>query len=732
MRLVYVLAIFVSAALLFLVQPMLGKVLLPRLGGSPSVWNTCMVFYQAVLLLGYLYAHVLARLPRAAQAIIHAGVMGAGALLLPMPVDVGAATGNPAAWTLRTLAAAAGLPFFVVCTTSPLLQSWYSRLRRTDSADPYWLYAASNAGSSFGLLAFPLLAEPLLSRGGIAALWAGAYWALLTPLVLAGAGALLVRGGAPAAPGPAPAAPREPLSWRRRARWILLAVVPSALVLGVTQHITTNIAPVPLLWVAPLFLYLVTFMLAFVRRPTLTARAWGRALPFGVLLLAVVLINRSLHPAWVIIPLHLAAFFLAAMMCHARLAEDRPHASRLTDFYLCLSIGGVIGGATTALLAPHVFDRITEYPLALGLACFLRPQMADRGPASRTTRYLRAFLTAIVAASAMLSVELATARGIIKGDWLPGALRAGAPVLLCAATLLHHGSLRFASGAAAILVLSQYSGYTGETVHQQRTFFGVYRVESNVGGKWHRLFHGTTLHGMQARFSPEDAVPATYYHPTGPLGDTFKLLRQRGEPIDAALIGLGVGSAARYAAPGDTFTFIEIDPAVVRIARDPSFFTYLQGSRANIRIDIADGRLGVAALPPASLDLVVIDAFSSDAIPIHLITREAVQTYFSRLRPHGVAAFHVSNQYFDLYPVLGRIAHDLGLLAIRRNDDVVTSDLTRVGKLPSEWVLLARDKADFGSLAILPAWDHPRKPTDPPPRGPLWTDDYSNVLSAFK
>lgn len=724
MRIIFAASIFVSAALLFAIQPFAGRILLPQLGGSPAAWNTAMVFFQGALLAGYLYAHGVSRLPRRTQPLVHMLVLAGAALTLPVGVDVGEPTGSHAWWALRTLAVGVGPAFVAASASAPLLQSWYSRLGRADSHDPYFLYAASNAGSMIGLLGFPLLIEPLMTRQDQGVSWAYAYWGLLMPLVLAcGAGMSVAKD----APRMAVVQGADRVGTGKRVRWILLAGVPSSLMLGVTQHLTTDVASVPLLWVMPLALYLLSYVLAFSGPRWGSSRMWGRVLPFGVIPLVMVFLADAQQPIGLLLPLHLGTFFAASMMCHRRLAEDRPEASRLTGYYLCLSLGGVLGGAATALLAPAIFDRVAEYPLAIGAACLLRPQM-DESRHARARRWMHAAIAAGAVGVAALGASVWLSETSHEGERLGVALRAGVPTLICALVLLRRGSIRFAWAAGTLMVLASVVVPRGHVVHRERTFFGVHRVSTASGGTWNSLWHGTTLHGMQARSMPLEHVPTTYYHPTGPLGDVVTMLDARAGLADAAFVGLGAGSAAAYAKPGMRFTFYEIDPAVARIAQNPAYFTYLSHAKGSCVVRVADGRLGLAKDPDTSYDLIVIDAFSSDAIPVHLITKEAIALYRRKLRPRGVLLFHVSSRFFDLTPVLAGAGGSLGLAVISRTDDFLTQKLTREGKFASTWVAMAGDREDLGPLARLPNWE--RRPATGVE--PLWTDDYSNIVGVLR
>lgn len=762
------LTIFLSAALLFLVQPLAGKILLPALGGSPAVWNTCMVFFQGVLLLGYAYSHALThRLQPRTQAIVHAFVMALALLVLPIAINVGTPSGSPVLWLLTTLAIIVALPFFVVSTTGPLLQRWFSYSSHPSARDPYFLYVASNAGSALGLLAYPFLLEPLLSRKDQSLAWTIGYSLFAVLVVTCAAvlwrtfalatshaewnGSRVASHESHVASSESPASPS--ITWRRRLLWIAYALVPSSLMLGVTQHVTTDIAAVPLLWILPLLLYLVTLILAFSKRRLLSASLLGRATPIAIATISMVLLSAAKTPFYAIVPIHLLVYFLLALLAHTRLADDRPPPERLTEFYLCMSIGGVLGGTINALLAPVLLDAVTEYPLMLGLACLLRPQLKqDEQAAAPGTRWSYAILALAVAS--LLAVvtlvldakinsgavgdfvaRLRQSKGIdatlsalhLDSDAIAVALRAGLPTLVCILLLLRKGSMRYAIAVTAVLCVAPYLNRSGSVVVQDRTFFGVHRVSRDAQDRWHVLVHGTTLHGQQLRTDDKRATPSTYYHPSGPVGDVMKVLAESRTLDNAAFVGLGAGSMAAYAQAGSHFTFYEIDEGIEQLASDQRVFSYVPDAKARgaaVEIKIADGRIGLAHAPDNSYRVIVLDAFTSDAIPVHLLTRDAVEMYMRKLTPDGLLAVHISNRYFKLAPVLAKIAESLSLVAYVRDDNVVTKEQNADGKAESTWVILARDPKHLRGLELLPTWERLiAKPADP-----LWTDDYSNIL----
>jgi hypothetical protein len=802
MALLFAAALFVSAFLLFWVQPLVGKMVLPLLGGTPAVWNTCMLFFQAALLAGYAYALALTRwLSGRAQALVHVGLLAAAALALPPAIDAATAAGapeggSPAWWLLKTLLLTVGPPFLVLSASAPLLQRWFSRTRDASASDPYFLYAASNAGSLFALLGFPFLLEPGLTLGQQGRGWALAYGALAALVAACAVAALRARApvAANVAPVVADAAPvaagdvdnvggelsAEPsdegargpeeaprVTWRRRGWWVLLAFAPSSLVLGVTTYVTTDLAAVPLLWVIPLALYLLSFVLVFARRRFISRGLAARVVPGAAVLLALVYLSGATEPVWFLVLFHLLFLFFASLVCHGRLADDRPAASRLAEFYFCLALGGALGGLFNALVAPVAFDTLVEYPLVILLASYLRPGFRrergrllglrlgarhtqhshededdDDAGAGRVGAYdlLLPLLMGVMAAGLLLVVrqfELTTVERV--------ALSLGVPLFL-----LNHffapRPLRFALGLGAVLLASAlFSGSEGRTLHAARNFYGTHRVLSDGADTLHWLRHGSTLHGKQYTDAARRCEPLSYYHRGGPLGAVFESLRARTTTADVkvgsdarpfppravAVVGLGAGTTAAYARAGESWTFYEIDPAVVRVARDPEFFTYLSAcAAAPVAVVVGDARLRLREAEDSAYDLIALDAFSSDAVPAHLLTREALALYLSKLAPGGVLAFHVSNRALELERVVGGVSADAGLHARIFNDDYDPDDAGNdPGHDASEWVAVARRPEDLGALADDPRW----LPLDASTRSlKLWRDDFSDVLGVFR
>ncbi len=732
----FAVTIFTSAGLVFLVQPMVAKLVLPLLGGSPSVWNTSMVFFQLALLAGYAYAHALQRIASTrTQAMVHCAALLVAAVALPLRVNglIGApSSDHPNLWLLSVLALSIGAPFAVLSATAPLVQAWYARtIGAAQGKEPYVLYAASNLGSLLALLAYPLIVEPAFTLSGQRLGWTVAYGGFF---LLMGGLALAVGRSAIETPVQA-SSERAPTSWRDRLIWIALAAIPSSLMLGVTTHITTDVASAPFLWVVPLALYLVTFIIAFQAKPlippdvTLALQAVSAAgcaalLPFKSSFFVIQF------------AVHLLAFFLTALMCHQRLVARRPEPARLTEFYLCLSIGGVVGGAFNALLAPMIFDNVWEYPLVLALACFARPW----GRLDKVEPFAWAML--IVGSLACLATPIAVTLGASQGGYadVVGSLNSselydlaikGLLVLATmAAFLVSSRALFFFLLIGLISISSEVAADRTDTHQSWRSFFGVLResetIVPSLGGQVRMLAHGTTLHGAQAQVPEYRCNPLVYYTPASPIGQVFTGLQARGAPMRIGAVGLGTGSVATYARAGDHLTFFEIDPLVVRISTDPAHFSYTtECAKGKIDYVIGDARLTLAKQPPGAFDLLLIDAFSSDAVPAHLLTVEAVQGYLARLKPDGVLILHLSNRNLDLMRPAQAVARKAG-------GHVLTQSYRPGGDPAGSWesaedaVILARTPEALAGFAADSRWTR-GNPFEARP----WTDDYTNLASAL-
>lgn len=722
-RALFTLTIFVGSFLLFLVQPLVARLALPRLGGAPAVWNTAMLFYQAVLLLGYLYAHALTRLAPRTQATVHLLLLVAAAFMLPIGLaDVAPpVTSNPAFWLLGLFAASIGPLFFAVSAQAPLMQAWFAR---DDGQDPYFLYAASNAGSLLALLAYPFVVEPLMTLGVQSLLWSAGYLLLI---LLVGACAWRMRRG-----GSALAAPeRIRLAWRQRLHWVLLAFVPSGLLLSTTTHLTTDVMAMPLLWVAPLGIYLLTFIVAFSSSGQLFAHHSLKVAPLLLLVLGSYVFLSLGSLALLIAGAGLVLLFYVALALHAELARTRPPAGNLTEFYLWISVGGMLGGLFCGPLAPLIFDWSYEHPILLVLAAALLPakpilsrvgRLWQRRPTRWLLRYVLPVLALIV--SLWVNERLWMSRADVRA---PAVALAG--LALAAVVAIGHRKAFAVHFAAIMLALGGWTAIDLSTIPyaRERSFFGTYTLQGSFKLRVRQLLHGTTLHGVQSTVPDYKREPMTYYARESGVGRAMALASP-----DASIgfVGLGTGTLACYATPGQRWTAFEIDPAIVRIARDPRLFTYVSRCKPDLAIDLGDARLRLADHRGA-FDLLAVDAFSSDAIPLHLMTSEAFETYARSLRPGGLLLVHISNRHLDLEPVVAAIAKRQGWSAALRDYDPPNEQPSGIMFTRSQWIMLSKDKAAVQRVIDTgPAGDW--RALRARPGFVAWTDDYASALPLLK
>ncbi|WP_020470490.1 spermidine synthase [Zavarzinella formosa] len=763
---IYVITLFVAAWLLFGIQPMVGRLLLPKLGGSPAVWNTCLVFFQGMLLLGYLYGHVMPKwLGVRRHAVVHFLLLAGVFFTLPTVLRGGDPPDeSPALWLLGALVISVGLPFFALATTSPLLQKWYA-VRR--GRDPYFLSVASNAGSLALLLAYPLLIEPQFDLPEQADLW---RWGYLGFVILAGLCVSMVRSGPPVEPNPTPAT-ETPQTGGPAWRWVALAFIPSSLLSGVTNSITTDVAPIPLLWVVPLALYLLTFIIAFapIRLPM---KFFGRLAVLGTITLSLALLAGATEPLGLVLAIHLGGFFSMAMLCHARLSLERPAADDLTRYYLLMSLGGVLGGAFNALVAPVLFHRlgVAEYPLMIVAACLVRPA-EWKHLQWRWNDLLAPLILGVIVAGAVLLGQTAAVTSQfqsfgestgIPGEMLKTGALFGLPLIIC--YFFVDRPVRFALGIGAVMLAGAFhDGAQGKAMLIERNFLGVVKITTSTDGEFTKMVHGNTVHGQQrnaarpkwiasyllpvASPSPmheattvallEDRwddrhQPLTYYHPNGPVGSVFRqLVSGWKRPRRIGAVGLGTGALASYARANETWTFFELDPAVEKLARDERYFTYLKNSKAAKQdVVLGDARLKLMDEPDGSFDLLVLDAFSSDSIPLHLLTMEAFELYERKLAPNGIILMHLSNRYLDLPPMVAKIGATLSPpMVVRLDDDSGLKDRDKEdGKFASVWVIVARTDADFGPLQKpISGWT-----PAPVTKARAWTDRRTNLMDVLR
>jgi spermidine synthase len=748
---IYTLTIFTSAFLLFLIQPMISKLLLPYLGGSPAVWNTSMMFFQTLLLLGYAYAHLSAKLLGARKQFwLHLAMIGASLAWLPVSAvtDLGfLSVENPVKWVLVSLFLSVGFPFLVLAANAPLLQFWLSRTNHKDAANPYFLYSASNVGSLLALLGYPFVIEPLLELQQQTMVWSGIFALFVLFLLLCGRSMMKNLTPAPATPDISARSSPAP-TWRIRFYWIALAFCPSSLLLGVTTYITTDIASAPLFWIIPLSLYLLTFIMAFARKPMLVdsaIMAQAVLVPFVIMALAfeVNFISQMLI-------LHLFAFFYIALGCHGLLARNKPDVNHLTEFFLLVSVGGMLGGVFNSLVAPLIFTTPIEYPLVLILSLLLRPPegLFSKAKRERFLDYMipvdfAIFLWVMFYAYKTLASDHPEILDAIN-NWMTISLSGGDAsigfsllsilavllfiIFFIMAVMTSKRPVRFALTMAAMLVVVPLTGSSPNSrlmhnvIYAERNFFGVNRVLYSNELKAMMIMHGTTLHGIQSVEAAHRLEPVSYY---GVLREPFEHLDPRIKDSPFAVLGLGAGSLACFATPGQKVDFYEIDPAVADIAYNTKFFTYLSDCAPDTtRVIMGDGRLSLAKAPEAAYGAVVIDVFSSDAIPMHLLTREALQVYKSRLKPHGMLMFNISNRHMDLAPIMAALAKDSGLKALIKTTMVPEGKLTK----PSIWVVMAYEAEDFNALrAVNPDW----KPLKADSDYSVWTDNYSNIIQTL-
>lgn len=731
----FAVTIFSSAALVFLVQPMVAKLVLPLLGGSPSVWNTSMAFFQIALLVGYGYAHLLQRLATLrAQAMTHLAALLIAALVLPLRVNgiVGTpSSDHPTLWLLAVLTLSIGAPFAVLSATAPLVQAWYARtVGQTEGKEPYVLYAASNLGSLLALLAYPIVVEPLLRLADQRIGWSIAYGAFVLLMATLALRAASVAG--PARREDAAATP--PPRWAQRLTWIGLAAIPSSLMLGVTTHLTTDVASAPFLWVLPLALYLVTFIIAFQEKPAVRPEM-TLVLQAAAVAACVALLPFKSTVFILQFAVHLLAFFLTALMCHQRLVAKRPDPAHLTEFYLCLSVGGVVGGAFNAFLAPVIFNNVWEYPIVLALACLARPLGGWRiKPAIWVL-----FGLGVIAAFAVPIVTTFT-QGQLSSESVVGKFDQSEIFdmfvktllivsVLCAFFVRRH-ALAFFGVIVVLSVAAEASADQTDVRQNWRSFFGVLResqmTSESLGGEVRMLAHGTTLHGAQAQNAAYRCNPQVYYTPRTPIGQVITGLQARDADLRIGAVGLGTGSVAAYVREQDYLTFFEIDPLVIRISTDPAHFSYTtECAKGRVDYVVGDARLKVAEQPTGQFDVLLIDAFSSDAVPAHLLTVEAVKMYLAKLKPDGVLILHLSNRNLELMGPAEAVARKAGGHALAQ-EYAPPSDTAGNWESGEEAVIVSPTMSGLGPFLVDKRW---RKAN--PFKARPWTDDYTNLVGSL-
>jgi SAM-dependent methyltransferase len=717
--------LFLSAFLLFWCEPMVGKMMLPILGGAASVWTACMLFFQSMLLVGYACAHQLGKIKRLpTQMMIQASVLLVGCAFLPIGFHVsGQPSESPVAWLLIHLGLSLGVPFIAISATAPLVQKWLSTIPAAAGRDPYFLYAASNAGSLLGLMAYPIAVEPRYGVTAQSALWLRGYALLIT---VVGLSAVCIWREAQYSKGPDSAVDDHSAcspSWRTRAYWLTAAFVPTALMLAVTNHISFNIGSLPLLWVIPLAIYLLTFVMAFartIRIPTATISSFATLVLVGFF--PIVAAGESIQPAavWKLVACHIGILFSAALLCHSALADRRPATKYLTQFYFIVAFGGALGGIFAAVLAPAMFKTVFEYPLLIALVPFFR-HLGERDTPMRWRDAIDLTLFGSFVALVLYGL-LDWARVDVTGFSLSWkdltshdnlAILAVQSAVILAMLFFWRRLLAFGIAFAVIVMVYSlilpHQFQSWPTVFAARNFFGVKRVLLDRNENMIRLLHGDTIHGVES-LEPELAgQPLGYYHKTGPLGDVMEMLVGRGRQ-HIGVVGLGAGTIAAYGGSLRHVTFFEIDPQVLDIARD--YFSFIRRCGGDCDVVIGDGRLQIQSQREREFDLLVLDAFNSDSVPAHLISREAVRTYLSQLKPNGVLLFHVPNRYLDIEKLVTSVVRAEGLQALIREDYIAA--------VPEADELIDIPNRD--------SW----KPVDKAVGIQPWTDDYSNLLSLLR
>ncbi len=730
---VYALTLLLSAALLFSVQPMFSKMILPLLGGTPQVWNTAMLFFQVMLLGGYAYAHVTSRfLSINMQSSLHILLLFLFLVVMPISIPEGwlpPVDKDPTLWQLSLMTITVGGPFFVLAGSAPMLQRWFSETDHKDAGNPYFLYGASNLGSISALLAYPVLIEPFYELFLQSAYWMMGYLALILMMCIA---SLLAHPGKTKKKKKAKTAANDSnISWPLRFQWVVLAFAPSSLMLGVTTFITTDIASVPLLWILPLALYVGTFIIVFARRQIIKRDTV--MMIQGMLFILLLVQMMAFHPPPAILILtHLALFFFSALACHTELATSRPSARHLTEFYLIMSIGGALGGFFNAIIAPSMFIIPLEYVLVLILVNFLRYSTDEKTSFNNAVTKLkegiktRNFITPYT-----IALFLIFCAAIISFA-LPhyNIYCVSAAIIAASLGFLIHTRWLFAMAAALVLLLYPPGYQWGQhifkdIVHRDRNFFGVMRVVETYEEE-RLLLHGTTNHGAQPLDDEHKLRPLSYYSEFSPVNDVFRHLSAKRGKSKVAVVGLGIGVTACFKRDGRHFDFYEIDPDIAAIAENPDLFTYLSDCGSPYSIILGDGRLKIAEQPENHYDLILLDAFSSDNIPVHLLTREAVQLYLDKLKPDGVLVFNISNKYLDIEPVLAEIGKEMEIPTYARYTRGGQIEGTDLRGYAAHFLIMSPSERNI-PFFLKRDWSEARSREGVK----LWSDQFSNIVSVF-
>ena len=725
-----ILAAFCASACLFLIELFAGKMLLPRFGGAPGTWVSCLAFFQLALVAAYFCSDRLIRTGRPRfQVGAVAALFATAAVITPLAAwshagrAVDAFLPRPLA-VIALLAISIGPSFFVVATLAPLFGHWRSLWNRPGDTTPtagreaLSLYAAGNAGSFAALVAYPLILEPMagLARQAdflmllfflVAALALATGWHSASHRRDAGTQASDVAAGG---------------DWSTWLRWLLLAAIPASWLASVTTYATVEIAPIPLLWIIPLGIYLLSFVVVFSPLGRRLRPFEARGLLVAVSLAAWLLACKVEEPKWPVLAAHAMIFFVVCVCLHGILVDERPPPEQLSRLYLAMAVGGACGGLFNAVVAPLIFNAHHEFPLAIAAVAGIMPAPAP-SLSARQKLGAAVIATALVTAASGLVPGIPTSRGF----WLAAVAAA-----VVATLTIDRGPLRAAALGAALLGVFWMAEHGRHVVHRTRTFFGVLRVCEDTNGPSRTLVHGSISHGVQLVSADPDrrAIPLSYYHHTGPLGSIFAALERRSRLGRVGVAGLGIGTIASYARDGQEFAFFEIDPEVVRIARNRDWFTFLSDCRGRTRIVVDDARVALQREPDCSLDLLVIDAFTGDSVPTHLLTREALSLYGDKLTRDGVIAVHVSNKYLDFVPIVAALAVDGGWMALDGHDVDVPDDYARLG---SHWMVLSRSLEAIQAIYVAPTSDRWQwTPVTAGTARPPWTDDSTRVIEALR
>lgn len=697
-RIVFPLTIFMSAVLLFVMQPIAAKVLLPVFGGTPAVWTVCMLFFQTMLLFGYAYAWCLSRFKGTMTwRTIHLLMCIVSLSALPVHLTPVLSATDPAFLILKTLLYQLGLPILIVSSSAPLLQFAFSRTHAKKAPDPYFLYVASNVGSLLALLSYPWIIERTIGIGEQFYYWNTiyiAYIAFITALIIT------VRYLPNLVVNPV----KERLNIQLKTTWIGLSFIPCSLMLGVTFYISTDIAATPLFWVIPLALYLLSFIITFAAKPWIQHSWVVRNTPIAfVFLIISFMFGANRIPAGPLIITNLICFFMIALLCHGNLVQKRPAAQSLTSFYLCLAIGGLLAGLLNGLIAPRLFSHAYEYPLIVLLATVCCPNQKQRH------QWLTPFVVLSLLAVSLVTRHIAWLQSVHDFHLIE--------IVALTLIMIRPGSnicqLTSLGMLFAVIFLPKFS--SDNIIDQQRNFYGIKRVFSQNNA--HYLMSQSTLHGFQVQSGPDEINGAIAYY--GPVSSVVRTLQSHLQPVHATILGLGAGTLLCQFKPDDEVNLIEIDEQVIQIASNPALFTNLHKCPANARIIHQDGRLAVKNLLNASSDLLIMDAFSSDAIPVHLLTLEAFSLYQKKLTSNGAILINISNRHLNVLPVITAAAHQLNLIMLHQHD----AGNTQLGQFPSQWVLLTRSDQLANEIMHVSNWHFVTNQTSM-----LWTDDYSNII----